>query len=225
VNCECTYCRRLARKIADDLSDTTVDEVLRQYRTPKTPSGARVVPLLFEEDRDTVQEYFRRFGEMGISYSTLLRRVKKTAQYTDGVDAADIGCQTLCSTAATFWARRGLDNHGTEFLRYLMGWAKRKTADTYVKTSGRGTAAALDESVDCAVDNPGTVPDRTRTGVNAMRRALDVGDEVVRKAGRVSPETAAEYAGEQHLEAALRELGLAVDPHDLPDADSGTGGL
>jgi catechol 2,3-dioxygenase-like lactoylglutathione lyase family enzyme len=49
--------------------------------------------------------------------------------------------------------------------------------------------------------------------------------EVLATAQRRRVADGAEYAEEQHLEAALRELGLAVDPHDLPDADSGTGGL
>ena len=49
--------------------------------------------------------------------------------------------------------------------------------------------------------------------------------EVLATAQRLRVEDGAEYAEEEHIEAALRELGLAVDPYDLPDADSGTGGL
>jgi catechol 2,3-dioxygenase-like lactoylglutathione lyase family enzyme len=35
----------------------------------------------------------------------------------------------------------------------------------------------------------------------------------------------AEYAKEEHMEAALEELGLPVDPYDLSDAASGVGGV
>ncbi len=49
--------------------------------------------------------------------------------------------------------------------------------------------------------------------------------EVLATAQRLREEDGAEYAEEQHLEGALRELGIEVDPHDLPDAASGTGGL
>jgi catechol 2,3-dioxygenase-like lactoylglutathione lyase family enzyme len=35
----------------------------------------------------------------------------------------------------------------------------------------------------------------------------------------------AEYAKEEHMEAALEELGLPVEPYDLSEADSGVGGV
>ncbi len=49
--------------------------------------------------------------------------------------------------------------------------------------------------------------------------------EVLSTAQRLREEDGADYAEERHLEDALRELGIEVDPYDLPDADSGTGGL
>ena len=49
--------------------------------------------------------------------------------------------------------------------------------------------------------------------------------EILATAQRIRVEDGAEYAEEEHLEAALEELGIAVDPHDLPEADTGVGGV
>lgn len=40
---------------------------------------------------------------------------------------------------------------------------------------------------------------------------------------RIREEDDADYAQEEHLEAALNELGITVERHDLPDADTGVG--
>jgi len=49
--------------------------------------------------------------------------------------------------------------------------------------------------------------------------------EVLAEAQRLREEDGAEYAEEEHLKAALEELGIDAEPHDLPDAPSGTGGV
>jgi catechol 2,3-dioxygenase-like lactoylglutathione lyase family enzyme len=49
--------------------------------------------------------------------------------------------------------------------------------------------------------------------------------EVLATAQRIREEDGAEYAKDEHLEAALEELGIDVVKHDLPDADSGVGGV
>ncbi|MFB6069474.1 MAG: VOC family protein [Halanaeroarchaeum sp.] len=47
--------------------------------------------------------------------------------------------------------------------------------------------------------------------------------EVLATAQRIREEAGAEYASDEHLEAALEELGLPVERHDLPDAATGSG--
>ncbi|MFB6087465.1 MAG: VOC family protein [Haloarculaceae archaeon] len=47
--------------------------------------------------------------------------------------------------------------------------------------------------------------------------------EVLATAQRIREEAGAEYAKDEHLEAALEELGLPVEKYDLPDADTGVG--
>ncbi|WP_458185829.1 VOC family protein [Haladaptatus sp. NG-WS-4] len=49
--------------------------------------------------------------------------------------------------------------------------------------------------------------------------------EVLALAQRKREEDGADYAREEHLEAALEELGIPVEPVDLPDAPTGAGGL
>jgi len=49
--------------------------------------------------------------------------------------------------------------------------------------------------------------------------------EVLAAAQRIREEEGADFAREEHLEAALEELGLDATAHDLPDAGSGVGGL
>jgi catechol 2,3-dioxygenase-like lactoylglutathione lyase family enzyme len=47
--------------------------------------------------------------------------------------------------------------------------------------------------------------------------------EVLATAQRLREEDGADFAHDRHMEAALEELGLEVDPADLPDADTGVG--
>lgn len=49
--------------------------------------------------------------------------------------------------------------------------------------------------------------------------------EVLATAQRIREDAGAEYAKEEHLRAALEELGIDVVKHDLPDADTGVGGI
>ncbi len=47
--------------------------------------------------------------------------------------------------------------------------------------------------------------------------------EVLATAQRIREEDGADYAKDEHLEAALEELGIEVEKHDLPDSPTGTG--
>ena len=49
--------------------------------------------------------------------------------------------------------------------------------------------------------------------------------EVLATTQRIREADGAEYAKDEHLAAALEELGLDATPYDLPDADAGTGGV
>ncbi|WIV67488.1 VOC family protein [Natrialbaceae archaeon AArc-T1-2] len=49
--------------------------------------------------------------------------------------------------------------------------------------------------------------------------------EVLATAQRLREEDGAEYAEDEHLEAALEELGLEVERYDLPDSERGVGGI
>ncbi|WP_435346576.1 VOC family protein [Haloarchaeobius sp. HRN-SO-5] len=47
--------------------------------------------------------------------------------------------------------------------------------------------------------------------------------EVLATTQRIREEAGARYAKDEHLEAALEELGIEVEAHDLPDAETGVG--
>jgi len=47
--------------------------------------------------------------------------------------------------------------------------------------------------------------------------------EVLATAQRLREEDGADFAKEEHLEAALEELGIDAEKHDLPDVASGAG--
>ncbi len=49
--------------------------------------------------------------------------------------------------------------------------------------------------------------------------------EVLATAQRIREEAGADYAKDEHLQAALEELGLDPEPYDLPAAESGVGGV
>jgi lactoylglutathione lyase len=49
--------------------------------------------------------------------------------------------------------------------------------------------------------------------------------EVLATAQRIREDAGADYAKDEHLEAALEELGIDAEKYDLPDADSGVGGV
>jgi len=49
--------------------------------------------------------------------------------------------------------------------------------------------------------------------------------EVLATAQRLRVEDGSEFAEERHLEAALEELGIDAEKYELPDADSGVGGV
>lgn len=49
--------------------------------------------------------------------------------------------------------------------------------------------------------------------------------EVLATAQRVREDEGAQYAEDEHMQTALEELGLDPEPYDLPEADSGTGGV
>ncbi len=49
--------------------------------------------------------------------------------------------------------------------------------------------------------------------------------EILATAQRIREQEGATYAKTEHMEAALDELGIEIKPYDLPDADSGVGGV
>lgn len=131
-DCNCGYCQTGASRRVDDTGKTK-DELLESYWSPKSRNGARPVVLETERAREAVDRYFVEFGNAGLSYSTIYRRVVKMVELTDGVSASKLTPQVLRATAASHRAGSGLP---PSVLQIMMGWHDPGVAEYYVKISG-----------------------------------------------------------------------------------------
>jgi len=128
LDCECGLCRHYADKLAENNEDMTSEEALDEYWRPK--GGHRHVPIQTERARQIIELYFRIVPYTTISYSTVLRRLKKVAELTDGVDASSTYPHMLRATAATHYAWAGVRGPA---LDTIFGWLDEKTKEHYVK--------------------------------------------------------------------------------------------
>lgn len=133
-DCNCGYCKSAARRRAgrEDV-EASEEEILEEYWSPKSQKGARTIPLRTERAVDITSRYFETFEDIGVSYSTLYRRVKIAAMYTVGVDASRVTPQVLRATAATYWAWHGLT---PSTLQALFAWKYIQTAAYYLNRTG-----------------------------------------------------------------------------------------
>lgn len=132
--CNCGYCTTAARRRANrDDVEATEEEILEEYWSPKSEKGARTIPLRTERAVDITSRYFETFGNTGVSYSTLYRRVKVAAMYTEGIDADRLTPQVLRATAASYWAWHGMT---PSTLQALFGWKYIQTAAYYLNRTG-----------------------------------------------------------------------------------------
>lgn len=131
-DCNCGYCETAASRRVDDTGRSKHD-LLEGYWSPKSQHGARPVVLETQRARDAVDRYFGEFGNVGLSYSTLYRRVVKIAELTDGVNPSELTPQVLRATSASFRAASGLPPSA---LQMMMGWHDPSVATFYVKVSG-----------------------------------------------------------------------------------------
>lgn len=135
-DCNCNYCQNRAKdRVGDDVEDTeaAAEEFLEEYWSPKSVNGARPIPFDTERIIDATNRYMALYGTVGVSYSTVYRRVVKMAEYTEGVDASELTPQVLRATAATWWAGRGLP---PATLQKLFGWHDPSVAVHYVDVAG-----------------------------------------------------------------------------------------
>jgi integrase len=107
----------------------------------KTEAAAREIPFDAEARAEiALERYFDRFDEFKTSKSGVNRRINRAAEYADELEPDDIHPHGLRSTAASYWAARGL---GTIPLQAMFGWSEMSVAKRYVASSGERTARAV----------------------------------------------------------------------------------
>lgn len=105
-----------------------------QMWSPKTQNAARSIPYARASTRAAlaVEEYFEHYDEFEASRNVVNRRVDRMAEKVSAVDADKIYPHALRSTAASYFAARGLSAMD---LKSLFGWAQFSTAIAYIEES------------------------------------------------------------------------------------------
>lgn len=161
----CGYCRQNAQQMAEVRTKWVLEDIydaLDEYEpgnqvTPdvfvtgeemkdmmwnaKTAAAAREVPFDASPRAEiALERYFDRFDRFQVSKSGVNRRIERAAEKAIELSPEDIHPHGLRSTAASYWAGRGLRAIP---LQAMFGWADLQVAKRYVANSGERTARAV----------------------------------------------------------------------------------
>jgi integrase len=105
-----------------------------QMWSPKTKNASRDIPYGEASKRAAfaIEEYFQHYDQFEASRNVVNRRVERVANQCDEIDADDVYPHALRSTAASYYADRGLSARD---LKSLFGWAQFSTALAYIEES------------------------------------------------------------------------------------------
>lgn len=137
----CGTCRQAALQMCEHNEDLDMETAEGLMWGPKTESGAREIPLdATERAAIAVEEYFDHYDAVRISQSTISRRVDAIAEEAVGLEPETVYPHCLRSTAASYWAARGLP---ATTLKSFLGWSDFQVALNYIESSGERTAQSL----------------------------------------------------------------------------------
>lgn len=142
--CSCEYCQARAAERADRDDALTHEEALdEQWRPTYEP---RDIPYGYSlEVSNAVETFFTERGQLGISRSTIYRRVQTLAKRAE-IDA-DVYPQALRATAITYWVQQGM---APILVQALMGLDLSKQVLGATHTTGHEIAEAM---TDCTNRN------------------------------------------------------------------------
>lgn len=100
--------------------------------TPKTKHGVRSIPVVESRLKFALNRFFKDNDEVGMTRTTIWRIVRKVAERTS--IKRKVYPHALRSTFASILAYKGI-SEGT--MCSIMGWSNIKTAQAYVKLSGK----------------------------------------------------------------------------------------
>lgn len=96
---------------------------------PKTRSGAREIPMVFEVKR-VLYDYFQKHKEIGMNRVTLFRIVRRVGKRLRPFKK--VYPHSLRATFASMMASQGMP---ASDMQAIMGWSKLETANNYVKAT------------------------------------------------------------------------------------------
>lgn len=109
--------------------------------TPKTSAGARSLPLhQHTETWEAVKRYLAREDDPWISRQAVWKLVKRVADRA--LLDTRVYPHALRATAATNFAAMGMNPYQ---LQHAMGWAQTRSAEPYIRVSGREVDAFLED--------------------------------------------------------------------------------
>ena len=96
---------------------------------PKTSSGAREIPLMFEAKRK-LYDFFQKKNEIGMNRVTVFRIVRRVGNRLKPFKK--VYPHALRATFASMMAERSMNPAD---IQSIMGWAKLETANNYVRST------------------------------------------------------------------------------------------
>lgn len=110
------------------------EEFFSQMWSPKTENASRDIPYGEASTRAAfaIEEYFDYYDEFEASRNVVNRRVDRVAEAAEDLGPDDVYPHALRSTAASYYADRGLSARD---LKSLFGWAQFSTAIAYIEES------------------------------------------------------------------------------------------
>jgi len=141
IDIESSYATELAKRSSSEDCDF-VDLNDQEYQSDgwscKSDAANRLIPVLREREREVIEIFFSYYGSPLEEFehpNTLLRRFRRLAELTDGVDAAYVTSQGMRASCAVYWANLNMDPH---YLQQMFGWKYLTTAYYYIMVSGMG---------------------------------------------------------------------------------------
>ena len=203
--------------MADDHAPVTADPPTSPFRT----TGTDHITIWGSNEADTVEYYRDILGMPLVLRQPNLDDPSQTHLFFDTGDGRIITFFVNDSRQSNTSPQRG-GVGAVHHLAFRFEPDRLEAVKTGLEESGYGYNV-FDRGIFYSLytrDNNGLVIELTtdKFAIPDERRA-----EVLATAQRLREADGADFAEERHLEAALEELGIEVDPADLPDASSGTG--